>query len=307
MYFGPLPTRCNSPVTGTSNVDGSDHLSDTENVYASLCKRRNRRDSDSNSESGSFNSCHLKPLVVKKKRMKTSPGRGRPPAVKVYSKTNESMRREGPQWDPNRLTSETRFVLGSKANKALGFGATRGRLYTKHATLFRYIGDQEDKQWLHERRLMPLAGGRAYLLIRDDIQNLLDSDEYKNAPGVNPNDMGQGFTVPETMLVKMRTVMEAMRSNGSHKRTEISRKPKTPSVSSTPVHETSSFGSASNQPESRGVSPADDLDYVNTSGVQSTNPSPFSISGIGLSPNEENQVSPLASDVSSTTLNEMQL
>lgn len=87
------------------------------------------------------------------------------------------------------------FSQGSKANKALGFGSTRGRLYTKHANLFRYIGDQEDKQWLQQHNLMPPAGGRAYLIIKQDIEELIFSDEYKNASGVNAADMGIGFQV----------------------------------------------------------------------------------------------------------------
>ena len=45
--------------------------------------------------------------------------------------------REGPKWDPGRLTEETLFILGSRANKALGYGQTRGRLYIKHPELFK--------------------------------------------------------------------------------------------------------------------------------------------------------------------------
>lgn len=115
--------------------------------------------------------------------------------------------RSGPRWDPDRLTTETRFVLGSRANKALGFGAMRGKLYSKHADLFRYIGDLEDKQWLAEKGHMPPSGGRAYLLIKQDIEDLLESDDYKNMPGVCPLDMGEGFIVPDSMIQKMKQVM----------------------------------------------------------------------------------------------------
>ncbi|RWS03171.1 Deoxynucleotidyltransferase terminal-interacting protein 1-like protein [Dinothrombium tinctorium] len=323
MYSGHhlSVARSNSPTNTATTAEGSDHLSDSENICSlPVQKRRHRRDSDSNSESGSFNTnTLLKPSPpLKKKRLKTSPGRGRLTPVKMQVKpTNEPVKREGPQWDSSRLTPETRFVLGSKANKALGFGATRGRLYTKHPTLFRYIGDQEDKQWLHERKLMPLAGGRAYLLIKEDIESLLQSDEYKNAPGVNASDMGEGFTVPESMIVKMRGIMDAMRNGeGPRKQAEAINRAKAAYISSlsAPANDSSSIGSNSNQPsldtmrlESRGVSPADDLDYVNSTGMPSTNPSPFSISGIGLSPNEDNQVSPIASDISCATLGEIQL
>ncbi|OTF69043.1 hypothetical protein BLA29_003930, partial [Euroglyphus maynei] len=98
------------------------------------------------------------------------------------------------KWDPSRLSTKTLFVLGSKANKALGFAAARGRLYSKHSNLFRYIGDHEDKEWLHRNQLMPTTGGKAYLLVRDDIIELLNSDEYRETPGVDVDEMGEGFT-----------------------------------------------------------------------------------------------------------------
>ena len=131
------------------------------------------------------------------------------------------------KWDPSRLSTKTlvclkititvlinllslslkQFVLGSKANKALGFGAARGRLYSKHANLFRYIGDHEDKEWLHRNQLMPTTGGKAYLLVRDDIIELLNSDEYRETPGVDIDEMGEGFTVPQSMIDKISTTM----------------------------------------------------------------------------------------------------
>lgn len=111
------------------------------------------------------------------------------------------------KWDPSRLSTKTLFVLGSKANKALGFGAARGRLYSKHANLFRYIGDHEDKEWLHRNQLMPTTGGKAYLLVRDDIIELLNSDEYRETPGVDIDEMGEGFTVPQSMIDKISTTM----------------------------------------------------------------------------------------------------
>lgn len=41
------------------------------------------------------------------------------------------------QWDPSSLTTESSFVMGTRANKALGLGATRGRIYMKHPELFK--------------------------------------------------------------------------------------------------------------------------------------------------------------------------
>ena len=63
--------------------------------------------------------------------------------------------------------------------RSLGFGATRGRLYTKHPELYKYCGDQDDKQWLHDNTLMPSTGGKAYLMISSDIRELAETDEYR--------------------------------------------------------------------------------------------------------------------------------
>ena len=60
----------------------------------------------------------------------------------LVTKQGKPVRREGLDWDPGRLNADTLFILGSKANKALGLGQTRGRLYMKHPELFKYSGDQ---------------------------------------------------------------------------------------------------------------------------------------------------------------------
>ncbi|XP_038606532.1 deoxynucleotidyltransferase terminal-interacting protein 1 isoform X1 [Tachyglossus aculeatus] len=59
-------------------------------------------------------------------------------------KVCELIRRDGPKWDPDRLKSNTTFVLGSCANKALGMGGTRGRIYIKHPHLFKGLPGPED-------------------------------------------------------------------------------------------------------------------------------------------------------------------
>nr|CAD7262412.1 unnamed protein product [Timema shepardi] len=66
------------------------------------------------------------------------------------------------------------------ANKVLGFGQTRGRLYIKHPGLLKYSGDQEDKEWLSRHNLMPPSGGKAYLMVLDDIRELAETDEYRS-------------------------------------------------------------------------------------------------------------------------------
>ncbi|KAG7493579.1 hypothetical protein JOB18_012251 [Solea senegalensis] len=123
----------------------------------------------------------------------------------------EPVKREGPKWDPSRLSDSSTFVLGSRANKALGMGGTRGRIYIKHADLFKYAADAKDKQWLAERHHMRATGGKmAYLLIEDDIQDLSHSDEYKDCPDVKMDEM-KPFTVPSWMVEKMKRAMEAQR------------------------------------------------------------------------------------------------
>uniref|UniRef100_A0A3Q4GPF4 Deoxynucleotidyltransferase terminal-interacting protein 1 n=1 Tax=Neolamprologus brichardi TaxID=32507 RepID=A0A3Q4GPF4_NEOBR len=55
-------------------------------------------------------------------------------------------------WDPSRLSDSSTFVLGSRANKALGMGGTRGRIYIKHADLFKVrccMMSQESDIYVH--------------------------------------------------------------------------------------------------------------------------------------------------------------
>ena len=317
MYFGPLPSHnISSPING----EAFDNFSDNENFghhSQDKIKKKPHCDNDSDSESGSLNFGLIKPISIKKKKLKSHHCVNKGKAFhKTVAKSNasESVKREGPKWDPNRLSEDTKFVLGSKANKALGFGATRGRLYTKHADLFRYIGDQEDKQWLHERGLMPPAGGRAYLIIMEDIHDLLESEEYKKAPGVNPLDMGPGFTVPLNMINKMKYIMQSMKNDDTSSTKVLSKSKETHTSSSfiealsKPLIDSSSLNNNSKHPlvntnrtKNREISLLDDFDYINSSEMPSTNPSPFSINGSNLSSNPENQesISPITCYINS--------
>ncbi|XP_078139623.1 deoxynucleotidyltransferase terminal-interacting protein 1 [Centroberyx gerrardi] len=125
---------------------------------------------------------------------------------------SDPVKREGPKWDPARLSGSSTFVLGSRANKALGMGGTRGRIYIKHADLFKYAADAQDKHWLAERQHMRATGGKmAYLLIEEDIQDLSRSDEYKDCPDVRMDEL-KPFSVPVWMVEKMQKAMEAQRA-----------------------------------------------------------------------------------------------
>uniref|UniRef100_A0A3B3REH8 Deoxynucleotidyltransferase terminal-interacting protein 1 n=1 Tax=Paramormyrops kingsleyae TaxID=1676925 RepID=A0A3B3REH8_9TELE len=127
-------------------------------------------------------------------------------------KTSEPIKREGPKWDPSRLNEKTTFVLGSRANKALGMGGTRGRIYIKHADLFKYAADAQDKHWLAEKQHMRATGGKmAYLLIEEDVQDLARSEDYRDCPELRLDEL-KPFMVPPWMIEKMQKAMEAQRS-----------------------------------------------------------------------------------------------
>lgn len=89
---------------------------------------------------------------------------------------------------------------------------------------------------------MAPTGGKAYLLVMDDILELINSKEYQDTPGVNISDMGKGFTVPQSMIDKMTAVMQTMRTN-RHKSRNIFNddsscfKDDTSSTQTTPIHE----------------------------------------------------------------------
>ncbi|XP_029467465.1 deoxynucleotidyltransferase terminal-interacting protein 1 isoform X2 [Rhinatrema bivittatum] len=131
------------------------------------------------------------------------------------TKSSEPIRREGPKWDPARLNESTTFVLGSRANKALGMGGTRGRIYIKHSDLFKYAADSQDKQWLADNQHMRATGGKmAYLLLEEDIQDLAASDDYRDSPELKMEEL-KPFTAPPWMIEKMRKYMESMRTENN--------------------------------------------------------------------------------------------
>ncbi|CAH2302439.1 deoxynucleotidyltransferase terminal-interacting 1 isoform X1 [Pelobates cultripes] len=144
--------------------------------------------------------------------------KGRPPGQSLGNdrgsttftplKKTEPIRREGPKWDPARLNERATFVLGSRANKALGMGGTRGRLYIKHPELFKYAADPQDKQWLTEKQHMRATGGKmAYLLLEQDILELASNDDYRESLELKLDEL-KPFTVPLWMTDKMKKTME---------------------------------------------------------------------------------------------------
>ncbi|GIX83268.1 deoxynucleotidyltransferase terminal-interacting protein 1 [Caerostris extrusa] len=256
-----------------------------EKISKTTAKKRKESDTDSEASI----------VPVKPKRRKGRPpniasGRSTPLKLKV-----EQVKREGPKWDPNRLKPDTLFVMGAKANKALGLGNTRGRLYIKHPEVFKYSGDQEDKQWLHDRRLMPATGGKAYMLLVEDIKELAETEEYRDSPGLMIDGI-IGFTVPEHMLAKMKQTMLDMRTDIPPKRRGR------PPANNEDINldiKIEDFVSEGNQ-GSRTMSPTDEFDLLG-SDMRSANPSPFSL-GTGfddVSP-AHTEISPAPSDLSTT-------
>jgi len=135
----------------------------------------------------------------------------------LITKHGKPVRREGIKWNPDRLNaSETLFILGSRANKALGLGGPgRARLYTKHPDLFKYsIKDREDKEWLAKQSglIAPgsSVGGKAcYVMVLQDILELASTDEYASHPRRKHGELtNAGFYAPQCMVEKMKTLMK---------------------------------------------------------------------------------------------------
>ena len=102
--------------------DSNGPLSAAASAAAKKKKKKRKKSKNNNEESG----------------QPTAPAPPKPYTdVILVSKSGKPVRRDGPKWDSSRLTEETLFILGSRANKALGYGQTRGRLYIKHPELFK--------------------------------------------------------------------------------------------------------------------------------------------------------------------------
>jgi len=116
------------------------------------------------------------------------------------------VKRKIEQWDPNRLTDRTKFIMGTRANKALGLGATRGRIYMKHPELFKYAGDADDKKWMVKNQCMAATGGKnAFIMIFDEVLELYEA-EYKDSSSAISEELIY-FNLPQFTLDKMKDFM----------------------------------------------------------------------------------------------------
>ena len=116
------------------------------------------------------------------------------------------VKRKLEQWDHNKLNIHTKFIMGARANKALGLPAARGRIYRKHPELFKYAGDKDDRKWMVDNQCMEGRRKNAYIMIADQVLELLEETEYKDSPHAIPEKM-QFFNLPQFCINKMKEFM----------------------------------------------------------------------------------------------------
>ncbi|CAH8462713.1 unnamed protein product [Schistosoma turkestanicum] len=99
----------------------------------------------------------------------------------------------------------TLFALGSSANTWLGMGTARGRIYSKHPELFRYICDNEDKAWLVQTGLIISHGVKAYLVHAEQVQQIARQQVNSYSSKVNIEKL-RTFKLPHWFLQKVKSV-----------------------------------------------------------------------------------------------------
>lgn len=141
-------------------------------------------------------------VIITKKKMQL-----RQKDVKAELKVKDDF--DYPSWDEGRLTESVEMIMGVKANKILGFATSaRGRLYTRHPQLFKYITDQEDKTWLFQNGHLAVTTGKSFVMLAEDIRLLaINHPEYKDNLGIKGEDV-KGFIVPEFLLKKVKLCMK---------------------------------------------------------------------------------------------------
>ncbi|KAK7487797.1 hypothetical protein BaRGS_00020938, partial [Batillaria attramentaria] len=241
--------------------------------------------SDSDSEKGSDGGFPKK--VVKRKGRPPLHASGRSTPLKPI-KSGDQVRREGPKWDPERIKPDSLFVMGARANKALGLGNTRGRLYIRHPDVFKYSGDQDDKVWLHEQKLMPATGGKAYMLLVEDIVDLSKTEEYRDSPTLMMHEC-LGFQVPEWMIVKIKEQMRSMRSDAKRSRSHspVAGRPEPPKTlpfstfsDTASVNDLDSVGNKNSlQPSPADTEEMEFLSAADNDDTQPADSSPFGVTG----------------------------
>ncbi|CAG7834057.1 unnamed protein product [Allacma fusca] len=204
----------------TSPSFGIKRESDTDSEASSMSNASKKLKKSGNSKSGAAGSASSTANNTNNNNTTSTNSSASPNKPK---KPSGPSRKHVAQWDANKLTPDTLFIMGAKANKALGFAQTRGRLYVKHPGLFKYASDSDDKEWLSKNKLMPATGGRAYIMLLEDIEKLAKDNKLNVT--INYEDI-KGFRVPDFILNKMKSYIttwkkqyaeEAQRSAASAK------------------------------------------------------------------------------------------
>jgi hypothetical protein len=108
------------------------------------------------------------------------------------------------KWNPERITHETRFILGSKVNKLLSLGH-RGHIFLKYPRMLRYVGDDDDKAWLFDKNISTRMSGKVFFLTLEDVIELAQGE---NASIQVLNDLRRySFIPPDNILTKIRQSM----------------------------------------------------------------------------------------------------
>ncbi|KAG6450028.1 hypothetical protein O3G_MSEX006363 [Manduca sexta] len=139
-------------------------------------------------------------FIVKRKKIKQEEN----PDSESSSPLPSPAIRDPEKWNPERLTQDTLFIMGSHAHKVLGLGNSRGRLYTRHAGLLRYPADTVDKEWIACHNLVNAVGGKTYIMVLEDIEELANSEAYKHTSLPMLGEL-TGFKVPLFMLRKIKS------------------------------------------------------------------------------------------------------
>ncbi|KAJ1347660.1 hypothetical protein KIN20_002783 [Parelaphostrongylus tenuis] len=98
------------------------------------------------------------------------------------------------KWSPERHLLTTRYIPAAKVAALLSIPVTV--FFSKYPRIFRYSCDEEDRALLMEEKKLSRGVGRCYLMIMDDITELL---------GRFPDLEFAAFHLNEHLLLKMRS------------------------------------------------------------------------------------------------------
>nr|ACO15140.1 Deoxynucleotidyltransferase terminal-interacting protein 1 [Caligus clemensi] len=113
---------------------------------------------------------------------------------------NKKRRKDDEESLSRKCGPDTLFVLGSKAKKAMAS-------LPQHAhVVFRYLADQEDKDWLAKELHISTTGGKASIMVYEDVVRVVSSfKEMEEVEKRRRISELRGFNVPDFMLTKMKT------------------------------------------------------------------------------------------------------